>query len=109
MICSKCGNEIPDNTAFCEKCGAETETSEQTLQPEQSEAPVTRDIIHAELMIISIFIPLVGIILGIVNLCYSKPRSGRAYLIAGCISGLINLSIAAAVYLPMWYEHRVVY
>jgi uncharacterized membrane protein YvbJ len=31
MFCKNCGNQIPDNSAFCGKCGAKTEAAEQQV------------------------------------------------------------------------------
>jgi len=43
------------------------------------------DEVNVGFVVLSVFIPIVGIILGAVNLGNGKKKSGKAYLIAGCV------------------------
>ncbi len=36
MYCLKCGSQLPDDAAFCSKCGARTNLTGQILQPQSS-------------------------------------------------------------------------
>ncbi len=46
MYCRKCGREIPNNTLFCNYCGAETETADwcDTPQPETNNEYRRKDV-----------------------------------------------------------------
>jgi len=50
MFCEKCGKQIPDNSAFCDGCGAPVAPVEtqQTQEPVQEEVPVTANQPQAE-------------------------------------------------------------
>ncbi len=81
MFCKKCGREIHDEAVICPNCGCSTGNSASEFNGE--------DTVNAGLMVASILVPLIGIILGIVNLCKKKTKSGTAYLIAGIVAWAI--------------------
>ncbi len=45
MFCSKCGKEIPDNTVFCNFCGANQTASSDTAKPQQPKKNNTMKIV----------------------------------------------------------------
>src|ERR1700758_1168908 len=40
MYCRKCGAQLPDDAAFCTKCGTGTNSTGQTAAAQSSQAPV---------------------------------------------------------------------
>jgi len=40
MYCLKCGSQLPDDAAFCSKCGARTTTTSEILQPQSNSGSV---------------------------------------------------------------------
>lgn len=83
MYCKNCGQEIRNEAVICVHCGCSVEKKE----------PLTEDKISAAIVILSLIIPLVGIIMGIVNFCKGKFRSGGIYLAIGIISWIFNIII----------------
>lgn len=86
MYCSKCGFEINDEAIICPKCGCYTNN-------QLKEKDVLEDNISVGLVILSILIPIVGVILGIINLCSKKTKSGTAYMIIGVVAWVVYSSI----------------
>ncbi len=84
MFCSKCGAEIHDEAIICPKCGCQTKNQILKKVSEPSEDNVSGGII-----VISILLPIVGVIVGIVNLCKNKIKSGLIYLSISIIAGVI--------------------
>ena len=113
MFCKTCGNQIPDGSVNCPSCGA-AQVAQQYQQPAQQyqqpvqqyqqaqqpaqHVPQTR--INPGFMILSILVPAVGIIMGIINLCKKNTRPGRAYLIAGCVSSFVWTCLYLAIIMP---------
>jgi len=98
MFCKKCGNEIPDNSKFCVKCGTTINSNQPTPQ-------VAEDKTSVGLIILSILFPIVGIVLGIVNLRSKKSSSGKVYLIVGIICAIVWMSINSAMMTPTTLEY----
>ncbi|MBE6858893.1 MAG: hypothetical protein E7498_05605 [Ruminococcus sp.] len=80
MYCKNCGQEIRNEAVVCVHCGCSVEKKE----------PLTEDKISAAIVILSLIIPLVGIIMGIINICKSKFRSGGIYLAIAIIMCIFN-------------------
>ncbi len=97
MFCNKCGSEIPADSKFCVKCGTKSETE---AQPAQNYSYSTEENVNVGLVILSVIIPLIGLILGIVNLSNKNKRAGKAYLIAALISGFLAICIYASILAP---------
>lgn len=77
MFCKKCGKEIMDDAVVCIHCGCAVDDSQvkKAVSPE--------DKVNAGIIVGTVLIPLIGLILGIVNLCQKKTRSGGTYLGVG--------------------------
>lgn len=69
MFCKACGSEIVETAVICPKCGTATGTASVTETPEKAKQLITWGYVGAVLM------PIVGIILGIVNMV--KGRIGH--------------------------------
>lgn len=84
MFCSKCGKEIHDEAVVCPNCGCST--GKNVSAPG---VPVEEDKTSGGLIAVSILLPIVGVILGIVNLCKKKTKSGTTYLIVGIVAWVV--------------------
>ena len=78
MFCSNCGNEIDDKAAVCVHCGAPTKnfTSNGKSPVDPNEPPNTGYIV------LSVLVPMFGIILGAIEKGNGRQRAGKAYLTA---------------------------
>lgn len=104
MFCSSCGKEINNEAVVCPYCGVQTANAQQIPQqpnynaqqnygaPQQNPymnqypQPIEADETNAGIVVLSVLFPIVGIILGAVNMSNGKKKSGKAYLMAGIIS-----------------------
>lgn len=111
MFCHHCGNQIPDDTKFCRHCGAAQEvqgapaSAMPPVYPQSAPRPVVNqepaygsiqqvnntpmqepdDSVSAGLVILSVFIPLFGIIYWPVK-AKTRPKCARACGIASLIA-----------------------
>ncbi|MCI6640862.1 MAG: zinc-ribbon domain-containing protein [Pygmaiobacter massiliensis] len=85
MFCTQCGSKVEEGARFCPQCGAklhgeeacgeEMGTEEFNWQPPE---PVSRP-----LLLCSVFIPLVGIVMGLIKFSDGEKRAGKTYLLCG--------------------------
>lgn len=87
MYCKKCGSEILDEAVICPHCGCATENN----QTENADGKAKGGWIF-----LTILIPLVGIIMGIVNLSNGKKNSGKVYLTVGLIAWAVYFVLQMA-------------
>ena len=106
VFCSNCGDKVQEGMQFCVSCGAkvveaaaevvtepqaaptpQTETSGPTAvgAPVATGTPPTQEEKNKLIlfMILSIIIPIVGIVLGIIKYNKKDKRSGQHYLLCG--------------------------
>ena len=93
MYCHKCGKEIDDEAIVCIHCGCATKNQMyQTARNGDSDVRTS-----GGLVVLSILLPIVGIILGIVykqSYNETRRRAGNAYLTAALITiGIILIMI----------------
>lgn len=107
MFCSHCGKEINDQAVVCPYCGVQTANAQQVNYggqqnygaPQQNQnmnqypQPVEADETNVGIVVLSVLFPIVGIILGAVNMSNGKKKSGKAYLMAGIISAAVSFVI----------------
>ncbi len=97
MFCVSCGKEIDNDAVVCPFCGCQ-----QQFQPYQQP-----DVVDVGLVVLSVIIPIAGIILGAVNLSNGKQKSGKACLIASVvtISIMLIVGIVGATFAALlWWE-----
>ena len=88
MFCITCSKEIIDGAVICRYCGCLTGAP----QPIMQEKIITRaDKVEVVKVVLSVIIPIVGIVLGAINLKDGKKRSGRVYLIVGSVVTVIEI------------------
>lgn len=102
MFCKSCGKEINDQAVVCPYCGVQTGAVQIIPQQpnygnQQPNAQNNADETNVGLVIVSIIIPLVGIILGAVNISNGKKKSGKAYLLAGIIAVAVQTLLGIIV------------
>jgi len=79
MICPNCGREIADMAVVCPNCG--TPVSPQN----QPNINMGEEKANVGLIILTVFFPIVGIILGIVEMNKGNKKAGKTYLITAGI------------------------
>lgn len=91
MFCKKCGKEIMDEAVVCIHCGCavDNEQVKKLNEPEDS--------VNVGIIVGTVLIPLIGIIMGIVNLCKKKTKSGGIYLGVGIGCWVLNIIVLAAL------------
>ena len=77
MYCSKCGKEIMDEAIICPGCGCAVKESKKV-----------EDTVNGGLMLLSILIPLAGVILWPVK-HKETPKAAMCYGIAGIFSWIL--------------------
>lgn len=116
-FCVKCGKEIEEGNVVCFECAA----AELPAQPEAAPVnnqpygqqpygqpynpygmPMPEDKANVGMVILSVLIPIAGLILAIVN--WSKlPKAARTYLVAGIISWVVSFIIIFVFSFVMGY------
>ena len=88
MICSNCGNAIDDQAAICVHCGAVTARGMYMgIGRRPVKPPVDpNEPANGGFIVLSLLIPLVGIILGAIESSNGKKRAGKAYIISAVAS-----------------------
>jgi hypothetical protein len=92
MICWKCGSTIDDRAAVCVHCGAATPLGMSISQGVQKAPGDPNEPANVGFIVLSIFVPMFGIIFGAVESGNGKKRAGKAYLISG-ICGIVALTV----------------
>lgn len=80
MICPYCGQEISDLAVVCPKCGVSIENTTYTNNEQREEKA------NGGFIALSIFFPIVGLILGIVEINKGNKKAGKTYIWAAVIS-----------------------
>ena len=103
MFCPKCGSENPDEAKFCGSCGTNMSVKQTSVHPKVNEPVTTSQNVTQEMkiimIIVSIIIPLVGIIMGLIYMSDSNPSkkaAGKTWLIAGIGASLVYCLIIAS-------------
>lgn len=113
MFCKKCGNEMPDNSEFCAKCGSKIEvaqpepkaTAKKGGSKEYGNSDSIAAIVLGILGIIGLF--RLGIIFAVLSLALgirakirsSKVGIGEGLATAGLVCGIIALPVSIIMFL----------
>ena len=93
MFCTKCGNEINDNAYICVHCGCVVnennapEKEDKVVREEKDNMPIIA-------LVLSFFIPLAGLIVGIIAFKKVKKttdQNGRGYCIAAIVISIVTM------------------
>ena len=79
MICPNCDHEVSDLAVVCPNCGA-------SLNNNSYNTPETEQKANGGFIALSIIFPIVGIILGIVEMNKGNKDAGKKYLWTGIIA-----------------------
>ena len=98
MYCNKCGKEIPDESVFCPECGAKVE---KLPPPAVGTCPPAEEVssgMNIGIIVASLFVPLVGIVMGIIYMRDPNPKkkaAGNTWLWVGIWSFIFWLIVKA--------------
>lgn len=103
MFCRHCGAEIEAGAAICVKCGFATGMGEYNgvqngYNQMNNSTSLENSPANGGFVFLSILIPLVGIILGIVDMCQGRKHAGKVYL----ITALITWAVSFLILLPFY-------
>lgn len=92
MFCHNCGSEISDNAVVCPKCGVAVGKGKSSVSPD--DAPNTG------FMVLSFFIPLVGLILYLMwhETSPLKAKSCGKGALIGVVVGIVAGIILGSIY-----------
>jgi uncharacterized membrane protein YvbJ len=97
MFCTKCGKQIPDDSVFCPECGAAIRSEQSPVIAAARGGDVSSGM-NVGIIAASIFVPLVGIIMGIIYMRDANPskqKAGKVWLIVGIVALIIWAIVAA--------------
>lgn len=83
-FCSTCGKEVHENAVICVHCGCEIPQMQNTLDDKP----------NMGLNILSLFFPIVGLVLFCVNL-EKKPTSAKSYGVWALIGFVAGICLSA--------------
>ena len=86
MFCSSCGKSIPDDSSFCPECGVVLVTPPPYAASPLSAPEGVSNSLFWGIIIATVFIPLVGIIYGLINMNtkdQAKRKAGKVWLLVG--------------------------
>ena len=94
MYCTKCGTQINDNSSFCVNCGYEV--CPKTTEPDEAVTVVPEPKSNMFINILSVFIPLVGLVYWV---CVkdSNPYAANVAAKVALISTLVQFLIICAI------------
>lgn len=109
MYCKKCGNEISDEAVICPKCGCATDNYGGKMK--KTSRLTAYEPANGVLLFLTFIIPIIGLILGIIDISKGKTTSGKLYLKSwgwNLVLWIINIW-AKAIYasVPSWDEPPV--
>jgi uncharacterized membrane protein YvbJ len=94
VYCPKCGQANPDEAKFCGKCGAAMTPAPafSSAGHGATDALAVNPTLKNGVLVGSLFLPIVGIVMGIVYLLDAnaeKKATGKLWLIVSVIAGLV--------------------
>ena len=98
----KCGKQIQDGSVYCRYCGTNQggTAQEQEYNEQQYNTYEQTDITDKSIIVASVLLPIVGIIIGIININNGRKESGNAYITAA-ITSMIVCGLLYVIYLAV--------
>ncbi len=106
MKCPQCSFENPPDAKFCGKCGAAMPSPIPVIPTPPPSGEAVSQGLKIGIIVGSVFIPILGIIMGIIFMNDPNPekkKAGKLWLmvgigviVAGCVCWLIMMMMAAA-------------
>lgn len=92
--CLKCGEIISNNYKNCPNCGS---IIVRVVHSNNIDSETNNDSISIGIILLSIIIPIIGIVYGIYNYQGNKRESGIAYIITGMIATIIAALLLGSI------------
>ena len=94
MICPHCGASVSENDIQCQYCNSYIERKSSPDASQNGSRPNVRQLFQTQgpdkpqaiFIVLSLMIPLFGVILGVLHISGGHPKSGRMYLIMAAVS-----------------------
>ena len=94
-FCPNCGKQIDDDAVMCLNCCYVIPSGNTSMQND-TQKPTEEVKASTGLVILSVFIPLVGIILGIIK-WKETPKAAKTYLTAGLIAWAVSFLLTTII------------
>lgn len=117
-ICEYCRSENNDGANFCEHCGAplnaannsydqdvvDTVYTQQSAQQEEAKPVKTgASPLSIVAFVLAFIIPVVGLVLGIIDVSQKDGREKGFSIAAICVSGVAIIILVVAVLIPLYW------
>ena len=97
MICPHCDHEVSDLAVMCPNCGAPLDNRGAAPEGEQKA--------NGGFIALSIFFPIVGVILGIVEMSKGNKKAGKTYIITAIISWVVWFLLGCCIgIIPLFFR-----
>lgn len=94
MICRNCGNEIDDIAVVCPYCGTPANSSAgQSFSNGTGEEQKA----NVGFIILAVLFPIVGVILGIVEMNKGNKKVGKTYLFTALIAWVVSFVLGCCI------------
>ena len=100
--CTHCGNQVLDEAVLCPKCGCAFDTKKNIENTEQQKPVDMKTSLGVVYILNAIFLPLVGLIFGIILLCQSnKTQKFKTIAILTIVLSVIFAIIWCGVFIAL--------
>ena len=97
MFCRTCGKQIDNDSVYCRYCGCQTMFPViSAAKPEDCQEKIV-DKTNGWIVLLSVLVPLAGIILGVKYQKKGRKKSGTTYLVVGIASAVMMLFVLGAL------------
>jgi len=99
-FCSHCGKEIMDEAVICPGCGCAVAGNQISQNEPQTEVYESKSTANCALLF-AFFLPLLGIIFGIIGACKYKDSSLKSKSIISIVVSIVMWIVWAAIFINL--------